>query len=713
MKKVFKKKVFRKNPFRISFLYAVAFCCLTLSVIFFEISYVNNNKQQNEAAQNKANLVVEDFEKQLEMMEGIALRIATNYQFQPFYLKGNIARELNMLELFKQYSFFSNMTEEYFLYYGGDRIYRSTGSTLDFDLYINMKSNVEEQKERFLTELSLLLEERKTYKAKVLPVFNEVYVLIPIKANEGNERKNAILGFVIDEATLGDRIQLVGSVEKDRVLLYGEEGVLYQNGYERSWDKKAVRATTIDEQYTILYYPKKTYFVQSGTFLLMISLFLIDIILIVTVANAFAKRAYDPLLTLAETYRDKISDPSKLTENAIEELGNILDSMVQSNIESSNQIRKDQKLLRNQILRMLLEGSSTLDVLPSLEKVDVRLPGPLFFVMVLSFSDDITEEFLEELQSEVEQLSDEETEEFIYTLSNYQKKKLNVICSYENDAQKKDLVELICEVAAGFGYQLVAGIGNTYSTVSGLSASWLESTDEIQGKLNPQRNQESVYDSEKMNMIYSALETGNEEEALKRFGEYIEQMNQKTVSLLVQQYVIAGFLSGLGTLGKKYRIELSKNVVSTLIAAKNMKDFEAAGRNAIHNFCGKLDNSKSKVKDEESVKIFEYIKAHFTEYDLSQEKVASDLNVKTAAVRQAVVAQTGKMYKDYLIELRIDYAKRLLCKEDLQVAEICEKVGYGNVSHFIKIFREMTGLTPSKFRKEMLLVSNLETKSEQ
>lgn len=149
---------------------------------------------------------------------------------------------------------------------------------------------------------------------------------------------------------------------------------------------------------------------------------MIDIILIVTVANAFAKRAYDPLLTLAETYRDKISDPSKLTENAIEELGNILDSMVQSNIESSNQIRKDQKLLRNQILRMLLEGSSTLDVLPSLEKVDVRLPGPLFFVMVLSFSDDITEEFLEELQSEVEQLSDEETEEFIYTLSNYQKK---------------------------------------------------------------------------------------------------------------------------------------------------------------------------------------------------------------------------------------------------------------------------------------------------
>lgn len=693
----------KKNPFRNFFLYAVAFCCLTLSVIFFCISYMNNKEIQQKEAQDKADLIMGDFEEQLEMMEDIAFRIASNYEFQPFYFKENVAREIAMLEAFKQYQYYVTLTEEYFLYYGDDWIYRSSGHTLDLDIYLQTKSAEESERERFRNVLQELLEDpisQIKVEARVVPVFDEVYVFIPIKVNKGSELEKGILAFSIEKSALGRRFQVVGGIDKECITLYCKEGILYQEDIGIENKKNVIKVVSSDELYTMYFLPNKRYDIQNGLFWLLFLLVFADTFLVITVANIFAHKAYSPILGLTEKYRGKTAEQKEESDNALMELENMMESMVQSNIEAGLQIQKRQSILRNQFLCMLLEGSATLDVLTYLEKVDICLPGPLFCVISISFEENVTEEFLSGLQKELEQVPDAEEAEYVYTICSYPKKLINAICSYETEDQKNELAEIICEVAEGFGHKLEEGIGNSYNSLTNLPASWLESMDEIHNKLNHDKSQESIYDYERTRWIYEALETGNEEESLRRFNSYIEQLNKKPMSLLVQQYIMVNFLGELGKLGKKYQLELSKKNISMLISAKNMKDFEIAGKNAIHDFCEKLNSSKNQMKEEESLKIFEYIREHFTEYDLSQEKVAADLNVSTAAVRQAVMTHTGKMYKDYLIQLRIDYAKELLIREDIQVAEVCERVGYGNVSHFIKLFREMTGLTPSKFRRD-------------
>jgi AraC-like DNA-binding protein len=48
--------------------------------------------------------------------------------------------------------------------------------------------------------------------------------------------------------------------------------------------------------------------------------------------------------------------------------------------------------------------------------------------------------------------------------------------------------------------------------------------------------------------------------------------------------------------------------------------------------------------------------------------------------------------------LRIERARRLLAESDLPIAEVGAEVGYSNQSHFTKIFREATGMTPKAFR---------------
>ena len=57
-------------------------------------------------------------------------------------------------------------------------------------------------------------------------------------------------------------------------------------------------------------------------------------------------------------------------------------------------------------------------------------------------------------------------------------------------------------------------------------------------------------------------------------------------------------------------------------------------------------------------------------------------------------------YKEYLTKLRIEEAKKLLVQEEISVNDVCQRVGYINVSYFIKIFQKYTGVTPTRYRAE-------------
>ena len=47
----------------------------------------------------------------------------------------------------------------------------------------------------------------------------------------------------------------------------------------------------------------------------------------------------------------------------------------------------------------------------------------------------------------------------------------------------------------------------------------------------------------------------------------------------------------------------------------------------------------------------------------------------------------------------MEKAKELLTTTDMKIVQICEKVGFSNVSYFCQSFREYAGMSPEKFRK--------------
>lgn len=61
--------------------------------------------------------------------------------------------------------------------------------------------------------------------------------------------------------------------------------------------------------------------------------------------------------------------------------------------------------------------------------------------------------------------------------------------------------------------------------------------------------------------------------------------------------------------------------------------------------------------------------------------------------------ETGQHFSDYLMEFRIQKAKELLMSTNLSVGEIAEKVGYSDQRYFSRIFRRLTEMNPTDFRK--------------
>lgn len=85
----------------------------------------------------------------------------------------------------------------------------------------------------------------------------------------------------------------------------------------------------------------------------------------------------------------------------------------------------------------------------------------------------------------------------------------------------------------------------------------------------------------------------------------------------------------------------------------------------------------------------------------SRSELAQRLGFNPDYLSRIFHQQSGKTLVDYLEEVRLRRAKRLLCDRELTVSEIASRLGYQNFSSFTQMFRRNTGMTPSQFRKSL------------
>ena len=88
------------------------------------------------------------------------------------------------------------------------------------------------------------------------------------------------------------------------------------------------------------------------------------------------------------------------------------------------------------------------------------------------------------------------------------------------------------------------------------------------------------------------------------------------------------------------------------------------------------------------------------ELDWSLGELAKRLNISKSYVQKLYKTHFGISYMEDLIDARTSMAKQLLQTTDLQVTEIADACGYRNDVHFMRQFKDKTGMSPSEYRKK-------------
>ncbi len=86
-------------------------------------------------------------------------------------------------------------------------------------------------------------------------------------------------------------------------------------------------------------------------------------------------------------------------------------------------------------------------------------------------------------------------------------------------------------------------------------------------------------------------------------------------------------------------------------------------------------------------------------YPWTVEKMAASVGLSQSRFHTVYRALYGNSPMDDLIRARIDSAKNALLFDSRPVYVIAEKLGYNNVTHFIRQFRKFTGVSPIQYRK--------------
>jgi len=99
--------------------------------------------------------------------------------------------------------------------------------------------------------------------------------------------------------------------------------------------------------------------------------------------------------------------------------------------------------------------------------------------------------------------------------------------------------------------------------------------------------------------------------------------------------------------------------------------------------------------------VYNYVLNNF-KADLSLDDIALRCNMNTAAFCRYFKRKTGKTFVDFMNEIRLGNAAKLLLKGDLTVAQVAFESGFNNPSYFNRLFKRLKGLTPTHYQSQYL-----------
>ena len=99
------------------------------------------------------------------------------------------------------------------------------------------------------------------------------------------------------------------------------------------------------------------------------------------------------------------------------------------------------------------------------------------------------------------------------------------------------------------------------------------------------------------------------------------------------------------------------------------------------------------------LKVKNYIDEHYKE-EISLDQLANLVGMASTAFSRYFKQRTAKNISEYIVDIRLGHAARLLVDTSDSISEICWRTGFNTLSNFNRLFRKRKGCSPTEFREK-------------
>lgn len=208
---------------------------------------------------------------------------------------------------------------------------------------------------------------------------------------------------------------------------------------------------------------------------------------------------------------------------------------------------------------------------------------------------------------------------------------------------------------------------------------------------------------------YQSLESNGAEAIIIRFNqdfagnEFLKIPPMKPILDLIQDATRGIYITGQTNLSlqKKMMDFLTMDESQKIIGLTDIL-LTIATQKQFRFLCSMGYAHQYKSNDIEKIDaVYDYVLDNYMN-DLSVKDIAAKCNMNTAAFCRYFKKKTSKTFKDFMNDIRLGNAAKLLLKGDLNISEIAFASGFNNPSYFNRMFKRMTGLTPKKYQMQYI-----------
>jgi len=300
-------------------------------------------------------------------------------------------------------------------------------------------------------------------------------------------------------------------------------------------------------------------------------------------------------------------------------------------------------------------------------------------------------------------------------------KQFNLVVTSETTGREslnKMLCRFIDDIKNRYGILCRVGVSNLFTAIQNADEAYIEAV--TSSDMNSERNQSAICYFEDAN--YSIWSSQNVKAYPHKLFEQLETVillrDKRQIQQTIEKLCNAISRSDISLfMARCLCMQTINCVMKTSIIIKlpqpiewhqydwfiiskvlNTKEFIMIIEEISSELCEKLPVISSPAIELENV--LTYIHDHAYDSNFSIKTMAIEIGMSDSNLSHFFKQRIGRNISDYVNDLRIQKAKEYLCTTDMPVKEIVIKVGYYDVSSFIRKFKQLAGVTPGDFRKK-------------